>query len=345
MTGLCAIFFLSGCAALLFESLWFRQTCSPSAAACSRRAGAVELHGGDRPGQRRRRTLRPPSAPPGARVRGLELAVGASGLALVLLLPVLAPMLVPVFRPLLDDAWIQPLRFGVAFLLLLAPAFAMGATLPLLVSAISRRAEDFGSAHRHALWVQYARCGGGRGDRRVAAGLGARRDRHRLRGREPEPARGGRRTRRDAQPAGPGAEAVAGRGLPDCAGDLRPAPGTGARRHLPLRRLVARARGRVVPGDRVVHRRDEPGLRRDARDRARRPRPGRPDRGRLDAARSCRRPPRLVRRAGRGRARGARLLGDRDAASGGGRPLRDPLARGPLDRGRADARDLDGLRP
>ena len=77
---------------------------------------------------------------------GLEVGVGVLGMGLVWFLPNLGPWLAPLFGPLLEiDALIQPLRFAFAFVLLLGPAAAMGATLPLLVRALSQRPEDFGT--------------------------------------------------------------------------------------------------------------------------------------------------------------------------------------------------------
>ena len=61
------------------------------------------------------------------------------------LLPAVAPWLAPLLRPFLDvPAVLNPLRLGIAFALLLVPSTAMGATLPLLVGALSRRDKRFG---------------------------------------------------------------------------------------------------------------------------------------------------------------------------------------------------------
>lgn len=148
MAGLSGIFFLSGCAALLFESLWFRQTLlafgssvwASSLVLSSFMAGiALGNAGAARLGTRLRR--------PVLAFALLELTVGALGISLVLLLPLLGPWLAPLFGPILgSDALLQPLRFAFSFALLLGPAVAMGATLPLLVSALSRRPEDFGTS-------------------------------------------------------------------------------------------------------------------------------------------------------------------------------------------------------
>jgi len=143
---LSAIFFLSGGAALLFESLWFRQagiafgnSVWASALVLSSFMAGIALGNGlaARYGVA---VVRP------VRVYALlEFAVAVTGLGLVVLLPELAGLLAPLFRPFLDHgAVLQPLRFVVVFVLLLIPATAMGATLPLLVKALTREPGDFG---------------------------------------------------------------------------------------------------------------------------------------------------------------------------------------------------------
>ena len=144
--ALAAVFFLSGAAALLFESLWFRQTLlafgssvqASSLVLSSFMAGlALGNAAAARFGTRVRRPILVYAL--------LELAAGALGIGLVVVLPRLGPLLAPVFGPLLGtDALLQPLRFAFGFVLLLGPAAAMGATLPLLVRVLSRRSEDFG---------------------------------------------------------------------------------------------------------------------------------------------------------------------------------------------------------
>jgi spermidine synthase len=142
------ICFLSGAAALLFETLWFRQagillgnSVWASSLVLASFMSGLALGNGlmIRYGETAPRPLR--------WYASFELAIGASGLALVWLLPALSPLLVPVFRPILDKPWlINPLRFAVAFLLLLIPSTAMGATLPVLVKGLMRHMPQFGPA-------------------------------------------------------------------------------------------------------------------------------------------------------------------------------------------------------
>ncbi|MCP5057785.1 MAG: spermidine synthase [bacterium] len=145
---LCVIFFLSGAAALTFEQLWFRQ--AGLALGNSIWASSLVLAGfmgglaiGNavmaRFGHRVRR--------PVALYAGLELAIAITGISLVHLFPMLSPLLAPILRPVLDvPLAVNMIRLGSAFLLLLVPSAAMGATLPLLVAAVHRRQRQFGRA-------------------------------------------------------------------------------------------------------------------------------------------------------------------------------------------------------
>jgi predicted membrane-bound spermidine synthase len=141
-------FFLSGASALLFETLWFRlaglslgnSVWASSLVLASFMAG---LALGNALAMRRGSTARHP-----IRVYALlELAVGACGLLLVLAFPGLTSLLVPLFRPLVELPWLlNALRLGIAFALMVIPAAAMGATLPLLVKALCAREGAFGES-------------------------------------------------------------------------------------------------------------------------------------------------------------------------------------------------------
>ena len=141
-----ALFFASGAAALIFEALWFRRaglafgnSVWASALVLSSFMAGMAL--GNAFAARRAQRLRSPLRV----VAGLELAIALIGLLLVAALPLLGPALAPIFRPLLPSPWlIQPLRFAAAFLVMLAPAIAMGATLPILVHALRGRVPEFG---------------------------------------------------------------------------------------------------------------------------------------------------------------------------------------------------------
>ena len=143
---LCLVFFLSGAAALLFETLWFRQ--ASLAFGNSIWASSLVLAGfmaglalGNTLAARFGHRITQPVRLYGA----LEIVIGATGFGLVLGLPALTPWTAPLLGPFLDQPWIlNPLRLATATGLLLFPTTAMGATLPLLVAALYARDERFG---------------------------------------------------------------------------------------------------------------------------------------------------------------------------------------------------------
>src|SRR5688572_25231939 len=143
-----AVFFASGAAALIFEVLWFRQ--AGLALGNSVWASSVVLAGfmaglalGNALGARYGALI-------GNAVRAYaiaEVAIAMTGVALVALFPVFGAALAPVVRPLLDHPWaLNPLRLGIAFLLLLIPSTAMGITLPVLARAVMGWERHFGQA-------------------------------------------------------------------------------------------------------------------------------------------------------------------------------------------------------
>ncbi len=145
-TALNAVFFLSGSAALIFETLFFRQAglmlgnsvWSSSIVLASFMGGlALGNLGAARLGARLRRPLRA--------YAGLEVLIGVSGLALVLLFPWLTRALAPALAQVVASGpLLNFLRLALAFTLLLLPASAMGATLPLLVDALGGERARFG---------------------------------------------------------------------------------------------------------------------------------------------------------------------------------------------------------
>jgi spermidine synthase len=143
---LCAIFFVSGASALIFETLWFHQaglafgnSVWASSLVLSGFMGGLALGNalaaryGDRLGNP-------------VRIYALvELAIALSGVGLVFLLPAFGAALAPWFHPLLEHPWIlNPIRLFIAFLLLLIPSAAMGVTLPLLTKALIAADSNFG---------------------------------------------------------------------------------------------------------------------------------------------------------------------------------------------------------
>jgi spermidine synthase len=144
--ALCTIFFLSGAAALVFETLWFYQagiafgsSIWASSLVTASFMGGLALGNALSGwlGHRLRNPLRAYAL--------LELVIGASGLALVFSLPWLTPALSRVLGAFVDEpALVNLLRLAFAFTLLLGPATAMGATLPLVVGALTRSDPSFG---------------------------------------------------------------------------------------------------------------------------------------------------------------------------------------------------------
>ena len=136
--ALCAATFLSGASALVFETLWFRQAglvlgnavWSSSLVLAAFMAGLAVGNGlGGRFAARLGRPLAAYSA--------LEVVIGLTGAALVVVLPWTTALLLPVLVAARDVPWLLLLaRTVVAFVLLLVPATAMGLTLPVLVAAL-----------------------------------------------------------------------------------------------------------------------------------------------------------------------------------------------------------------
>src|SRR5262245_35180318 len=131
--ALCALFFASGAAALLFENLWFRETgllfgnaVWASALVTAGFMAGLAIGNGF--------VARRASAwPRPLRVyAGLELAVAATGFGLVAGLPGLVPAVAPLLARLGEGAALDGVRLAGGFLLLVVPSSAMGATLPVL---------------------------------------------------------------------------------------------------------------------------------------------------------------------------------------------------------------------
>ena len=137
---LCGLFFASGAAALVFETLWFHQAglafgTGVWSAAVTLAAFMAGLALGNalaaRVGSRLRRPLRV--------YAGLELMVGVCGIVVVLVLPTLGVALAPVLTHVAA-------RFTVAFLVMVVPATAMGATLPVLIRPLVHARRSFASS-------------------------------------------------------------------------------------------------------------------------------------------------------------------------------------------------------
>ena len=143
-----ALFFLSGAGALVLETVWFSQaglvlgnavwsaalvTGAFMAGLALGNAAAVPLS------RRWRNPLRAYAA--------VEAAAALSGAALVLALPFLPALARPLLSPLLEDAAaLNAARLAIAFGLLLIPAVALGASLPLLAAPLEELSGSYGLA-------------------------------------------------------------------------------------------------------------------------------------------------------------------------------------------------------
>ncbi len=143
---LCAIFFISGTSALIFETLWFHQaglafgnSVWASSLVLSGFMGGLAL--GSAAAVRKGDRLGPP-------IRAyavLEIVISISGVVLVFLLPSLGLLVTPLLNPFSAQPWVMnSMRLVLAFVFLLVPSTAMGLTLPLLTKALVMADRNFG---------------------------------------------------------------------------------------------------------------------------------------------------------------------------------------------------------
>ncbi|MFH1114762.1 MAG: spermidine synthase [Pseudomonadota bacterium] len=141
------MFFLSGAAGLIFETVWFRlaglmfgNSVWASSIVLSAFMGGIAL-GNAIVVKYEARVKRP------VRLYGLiEIIVGISGFGLVLLFPALTQWSAPLFGAVSHrPSALNSLRLGISFCLLMVPSTAMGMTLPLLVRALYSESPQFGT--------------------------------------------------------------------------------------------------------------------------------------------------------------------------------------------------------
>jgi predicted membrane-bound spermidine synthase len=143
--ALCAIFAVSGAAALIFETLFFRL--AGLALGNSVSAAAIVLFsfmaglgiGNALAAPALRRVGRPLRL-----FAVLELLIGLYGAALVSGFPGLAGALAPLLSAAAGGPALDLLRLGAAFAFFVVPAIAMGMTLPVLVGALADRDPNYG---------------------------------------------------------------------------------------------------------------------------------------------------------------------------------------------------------
>ena len=140
-----AIAALSGASALIFENLWFRS--AALALGSSMWASATVLSAfmfGLALGSIATTAMADRISKPFRAYAWLEIVIGLSGLVVLFLLPGLAASLAPLFGAASPVAT-GVLRVSVAFVLLVAPAACMGATLPVLVKGVADSPQEFGA--------------------------------------------------------------------------------------------------------------------------------------------------------------------------------------------------------
>lgn len=145
------VFLLSGSAALVFETTWFRVVgltlgSSIWSAAAVLMAFMTGLGIGNlliaAYGHRVRR--------PFAWYASAEVLIGVFGLLTVIVLPVLTPYLARLLATLIENqATLNAVRFGIAFAIFLIPATAMGATLPILQKGLYHYNKSFSKSLAH----------------------------------------------------------------------------------------------------------------------------------------------------------------------------------------------------
>jgi spermidine synthase len=139
------LFFVSGFSALVYEMLWFRHLGfifgnTVYAATTVVSAFMTGLGIGAWYAGRRAATLKRP-----VRTFGLlELGIGAYALAMPFLFHGVRLAYRAMYLQAGDSMALTPLRFVMAFAVMLVPTICMGATLPILSQALLRRYEDFG---------------------------------------------------------------------------------------------------------------------------------------------------------------------------------------------------------
>jgi len=144
------LFFVSGAAGLMFEVVWFHRcglvfgnSVWSTSLVLSSFMGGLAL-GSVVVGRlgARAATLRAYAV--------LEASVAAAGITLTYALPGLTPVVAALAGPIAQHVWLVNLiRLAGAFAVLLVPAMAMGATLPVLVGAATRGDHDFRRALGH----------------------------------------------------------------------------------------------------------------------------------------------------------------------------------------------------
>ena len=140
------IFFLSGVAALIFEALWFRMAgLALGNSVWSASLVLAAFMAGLALGNGLMARLHARIDRPVLLYARLEFVIGIAGVAVVGILPRLPALLGPLLAGVTDmPVVLNTVRLMTAFVILVIPATAMGATLPVLTRALARQSSNFG---------------------------------------------------------------------------------------------------------------------------------------------------------------------------------------------------------
>src|SRR5437764_5395431 len=156
MVTICAVLFLSGISALIFETLWLRlsglafgNSIWAAALILSSFMGGLAL--GTAIAASTKLRMRPLKF-----YAALEIAVAVFGCTIVFALPILGELLRPIFQALWNHQTILlALRVLFSFVILLIPTTAMGLTLPVIME--DRSASTGPTADKHLASAHFGR--------------------------------------------------------------------------------------------------------------------------------------------------------------------------------------------
>jgi len=128
------VFFLSGCSALIFETIWFRTASIVLGSSIwSAAAVLMAFMGGLGLGNALMALRGDRVTHPLRTYIAIELVIGISGVCAIYFLPTISPLVAEWLVPFTDHgSLLNFFRFCTAFVALLLPSIAMGMTIPLL---------------------------------------------------------------------------------------------------------------------------------------------------------------------------------------------------------------------
>ncbi len=139
------VFFLSGCSALIFETVWFRVAGTVlGSSVWSAAAVLMAFMGGLAIGNGLMANYGHKVNNPARYYLTIEAVIGVSGFVVILLLPIISPLVGSLLADLSEEQGILSVgRFVVACLFLILPATAIGATLPVMQKLLKQYEGSF----------------------------------------------------------------------------------------------------------------------------------------------------------------------------------------------------------